>query len=168
MDASATKVADYSPFTIILVKSLLLWSLLRPQITDHSAQIPFSAVVSRKSYVYVQKLGCGCGSALSPGWSDARPQPAGKMDDGPEEDILPPRSLRGGEVVITDWPLRWQAVTLRLHSGELGGAQIMGCAEVAWTFYCFVLISIYIYLCLYVLCVCVSRLDSTYLLIWRR
>lgn len=31
--------------------------------------------------------------------------------------------------------------TLRLHSGELHGGQMMGCAKVVWTFYvcCFVL-----------------------------
>lgn len=153
MDASATEVVNCS--TMDLVKSCFS-SDLRPAAVHWPPCMNtlFQLCFPESDTCTLQKLGRGCGSALLPGQSHAGPQPAGKMDDAPEEDILPPWSLKwGGGGVITDWPLRWQAVTLRLHSGELGSAQIMGCAEVAWTFYCFVLFSIYIYLCLYVFCV---------------
>lgn len=150
LESTASRLTIPS-FTLPFLKSPRRRSLLRPRLSRHA--LPTLQKPNSQSW-FSESRTCTCKSSVAEAArrrSDAGPQPAGKMDDGCEEDILPPRSLRGGEAVITDWPLRWQAVTLRLHSGELGGAQIMGCAEVAWTFYCFVLF-FYIYLSMFICC----------------
>lgn len=129
-----------------------------PTVPPHFGKIPATPVSSRTS----DQPPCADHSASrgawrrrgSPGWSGTGPQPAGKMDDGPEEDILPSLVIerRGGShyrLTIT--------VTSSSSEASLGG--IRWCADNGMCRGCLDTLLLcpffYIYLSMFMCCVCV-------------